>query len=55
MLRVAGRRYGVAGVAFAIALVWNRAGVTSGFECLLVFTLVYKGRLGCSNVGAPND
>lgn len=37
------QRFGIAAVAFAIAAIWTGIGLTSGFECLLVFTLAYGG------------
>lgn len=37
------QRYLVAVVAFAVALLWAGLGLTSGFECLAVFSLAYAG------------
>jgi hypothetical protein len=34
------RRYLLAKAGFAVALIWTGIGLTSGFECLLVFMLV---------------
>ena len=43
MLTRVSQRYGIAAVAFATAAIWLGIGLTSAFECLLVFTLAYGG------------
>lgn len=41
MIVQAAQRYGLAAFAFLLALVWQGIGLTSGFECLAAFTIVY--------------
>lgn len=41
MAKRTAQRYLVAAIGFAIALVWTGTAFVAGFECLLVFSVVY--------------